>query len=599
MKELRQLNPYLYRYRWRLLWGTAFVILANLLAVYAPQLVRQAIDAVIHYSAYAGYFSDAESRQAFVGGLSLTLIGFAALVLLVAIGRGLFMFLMRQTLIVMSRLIEYDQKNELYAHSQRLDLEFYKTHSTGDLMSRLTEDVSRVRMYTGPALMYSLNLLVLFVLVTATMIQVDARLTLYTLLPLPVLGVGIYQVSRIIHLKSERIQQQLGRLTTWAQECYAGIRVIQGLGLQPAMSQRFAHEAEAYRQNTMSLARVEAWYHPLILLLVGLSTLLTVLVGGWQVMQGTVTAGNIAEFVIYINMLTWPIASVGWVMALVQRAAASQKRINEFLAQQPVVRNRGIIRKPISGAVRLEQVSFTYPHSGIEALHDVSLDIEPGERVALMGLTGSGKTTLLQLLPRFYDPTRGRILLDGIPLQDYALDHLRRHIGYMPQDVVLFSDTIYHNIAFSGTDRYTEQQVQEAARQASILEDIMHMPRQFQTQIGERGLTLSGGQKQRLALARTLITHPQLLLLDDCFSAVDAETEARLLEQLHRYATGKTTVVVTHRIFTTLAFDRIFVLHQGRLAEQGTHEALLQRRGIYYLLHQKQAMEQKAGVVPV
>lgn len=595
MRELRQLNKYFYRYRWRLGLGVLFVTLANLLAVYAPQLVRQAIDTVISYSAYGVYFDQADDRKEFAAGLGKTLLLFSLMVLAVAVGRGVFMFLMRQTIIVMSRLIEYDQKNELYAHSQRLDLEFYKTHSTGDLMARLTEDVSRVRMYTGPAVMYSVNLLVLFVLVTATMIQVDARLTLYTLLPLPVLGFGIFHLSRLIEVRSERIQQQLGRLTTWAQECYAGIRVIQGFGRQPFMSRRFAEEAKTYQDHSLGLARLEAWYHPLILLLVGLSTLLTVLAGGWQVLRGTITPGNIAEFVIYINMLAWPIASVGWVMALVQRAAASQKRLNEFLARQPAIRNNGTLRRTLQGSLTLEHVSFTYPHSGVEALSNVSLQIAAGQRVALMGLTGSGKTTLMQLLVRFYEPTQGRILLDGVSLEQYDWTHLRRQIGYVPQDVVLFSDTLHNNIAFGG--RYSAEAVHRAAIQAGLLNDVEQMPRKFQTVIGERGITLSGGQKQRLALARMLIMQPQLLLLDDCFSAVDAETEAMLLEQLSRYAAGKTTLVVTHRIFNTLHFDTIFVLHQGRLVEQGTHTELLQARGIYHMLYQRQLAEQQAEAV--
>ncbi|MCS6991217.1 MAG: ABC transporter ATP-binding protein/permease [Chitinophagales bacterium] len=595
MDELKALNPYFYRYRWRLALGTVFVVLANVMAVYAPQIVRQAVDAVIMYSDYSYYFDVEPLRTAFVDGLGFFLLGFSLIVLMVALARGLFMFLMRQTLIVMSRLIEYDQKNELYAHAQRMDLEFYKTHSTGDLMSRLTEDVSRVRMYTGPALMYSLNLLVLFVLVVVAMLQVDVRLTMYTLLPLPVLGFGIFRLSRIIERKSEKIQLQLGRLTTWAQEGYAGIRVIQGFGRQALLADRFAQEAEAYRRHTLSLARTEAWYHPLIMLLAGLSTLLTVVIGGWHVRNGTVTAGNIAEFVIYVNMLTWPITSVGWVMALVQRAAASQWRINQFLRQQPTLRADGSVRLLLKGTLTMHQVSFTYPHSGVQALSGVSLHIEAGQRVALMGLTGSGKTTLLHLLVRLYEPQQGTILLDGIPLDRFALTHLRQQIGFVPQDVILFSDTIYNNIAFSPAGAYTDDQVREAARQAGLLPDILRMPRQFQTVIGERGLTLSGGQKQRLALARTLIKQPRLLLLDDCLSAVDAETEAYLLEQLHHYAAGKTTLVVTHRIFTAVSFDRIFVLHQGKLVEEGTHDSLWERQGIYAMLFRKQQLEHRSG----
>lgn len=594
MKHLRSLNKYFYKYRWRLILGIIFIICANIFGVYSPQVVRQAVDMVVSQINYYQFYKGSGNASEYLRVFGTTILFFGFVVVALAIARGIFMFFMRQTIIVMSRLIEYDQKNEIYNHYQRLHLDFYKRNNTGDLMSRITEDVSRARMYTGPAVMYTINLVVLFILVIYTMIRVNAELTLYTVAPLPVLGLTIFYVNGIIERKSEQIQRQLAFLTTVSQESYSGIRVIKSYVQERFMNQYFENEAEVYKTKTLDLARTEAIYFPVIFLLVGLSTVSTIFIGGTQVIEGKITPGNIAEFVIYINMLTWPIASVGWVMALVQRASASQKRIDEFMATRPDIVSPDVAPDEIHGDIEFRHVSFTYPNTGIRALKDVSFHLKKGQRMAVIGRTGSGKSTLAQLLVRLYDPDEGQVLIDGKKVRTFHLDSLRKQIGYVPQDVFLFSDTISGNIVF-GLERsdVNDELIREAAMNASVLNDIEQLPKKFETLVGERGVTLSGGQKQRISIARALIKEPRVMIFDDCLSAVDAQTEQNILTYLNEVLTGKTALIITHRIFSLLTFDKILVLDHGMIAEEGTHDSLVNKGGLYAELYEMQQLEER------
>ena len=510
--------------------------------------------------------------------------------LLLAIIGGLFMFLMRQTIIVMSRHIEFDQKNEIFQHYQQLDTAFYKSHSTGDLMNRMAEDVSRVRMYTGPALMYLANLLATIGFSLYFMIRKDALLTLYVLAPLPILAVTIYMVNNLIHRKSERIQALLSSLTTNAQESYSGIRVIKSYVQESAMLRFFSSNSEEYRKNAIGLAKVEAIYFPSMGLIIGLSTLLTIMIGGFYVIRGThhTDLGTITEFVIYITMLTFPVSAIGWVASMIQRASASQKRLNEFLETVPAIQNvPGAIHQKLSGNILFDHVDFIYPQTGIHALKDFNLEVRKGEKIAIIGRTGSGKTTLAQLMLRFYDPTRGSISMDGINLQNFDLPGFRKQIGYVPQDVFLFSETITANILF-GLDRKTEAEARKAAEYASIDKEISHFSGGYETLIGERGVTLSGGQKQRISIARALAGNHEIVIFDDCLSAVDARTEKEIITSLYEYLQNKTAFIITHRIFSLFEFDRIIVLDQGKMVETGTHAELLAGNGHYTRLYEQQ-----------
>ena len=514
--------------------------------------------------------------------------------LLLAILGGIFMFFMRQTLIVMSRHIEFDQKNEIYQHYQKLDASFYKTHSTGDLMSRMAEDVSRVRMYTGPAIMYLANLLATIGFSLYFMIRKDALLTLYVLAPLPILAVTIYMVNNLIHKKSERIQALLSNLTTNAQESYSGIRVIKSFVQESAMLRFFRSNSEDYRKNAISLAKVEAIYFPSMGLIIGLSTLLTIMIGGFYVIRGThqTDLGTITEFVIYITMLTFPVSAIGWVASMIQRASASQKRLNEFLETKPEIENiRQPFKQALTGNISFEHVDFTYPHTGIHALKDFNLEVKKGEKIAVIGRTGSGKTTLAQLILRFYDPTRGTIRMDGQDVQTLDLDDFRIQIGYVPQDVFLFSDTVTGNILF-GLDRKIAAEAKKAAEYASVDKEIAQFSSGYDTMIGERGVTLSGGQKQRISIARALAGNHEIIIFDDCLSAVDARTEKEIITNLYNYLQNKTAFIITHRIFSLFEFDRIVVLDQGQMVETGTHEELMARNGHYTRLYEQQ---QKTG----
>ncbi len=605
MNHLTSVNKYFWRYRWRLSLGIIFIIVSNYFGILAPQVTGYVVDKVSErinlitntppptVKASKGVVDPLvqwlTTRFDFYELPFAKLIMYTGIILMVlALLRGFFMFLMRQTIIVMSRHIEFDQKNDIYRHYQDLDAQFYKTHSTGDLMSRMAEDVSRVRMYTGPAVMYLINLVVLIGLSLYYMFSKDVILSVYTLAPLPILAITIYYVNTIINKKSERIQAQLSALTTNAQESYSGIRVIKSYVQESAMFTFFEQNSESYRQSAINLAKVEAIYFPSIGLLIGISTLLTIMIGGMYQMQEKISAGTIAEFVVYINMLTFPVSALGWVASMIQRASASQKRLNEFLDTVPSVRDlEAAIEKDLKGDISIRNLSFTYEHTGIRAINQINLQIFKGQKIAIVGKTGSGKSTLAQLLLRMFDPQEGSIEIDGTNIRNYKLASLRRQIGYISQESFLFSDTIANNIAF-GLEHAEPELVKNAARQASVEQEILHFPQQYETMVGERGVTLSGGQKQRVSIARALIKDSSVLIFDDCLSAVDAKTERQILQRLYEVLEDKTAVIITHRIFSLLKFDFIVVMEDGRIIEKGSHQELLEMDGYYADLYRRQ-----------
>ena len=592
MRELAYLNKFFLKYKWRFLLGIAFVIASNYFRVLQPRVIRYALDLVIENVSLFRLYDGFEAQNMLVLGIGKILLLFGVLTIVLALIMGLFMYFMRQTLIVMSRLIEYDLRNEIFKHYEKLTLSFYKKNNTGDLMARITEDVSKVRMYLGPAVMYAVNLGILCVLVIYSMVQVNPTLTMYALIPLPILSFSIYYVTSIINKQSEAIQAQLSTLNSSAQEVYSGIRTVKSYVQEKRMGEYFGREAEAYKKKSLKLAKVEAFFRPLMLILIGTSTIITIYVGGILVMNGQISAGNIAEFVIYINMLAWPVTSIGWVASIIQRAAASQKRINEFLKTQPDLEaDETVPITPISGEVEFDKVSFTYPDTGIEALKEVSFRLKKGEKLAITGRTGSGKTSLADLLVRMYDVSQGSIRLDAKDIRQHNLSHLREKIGYVPQDVFLFSDTIKNNVRFAVEDA-TLDRVKQYTVYAAIKDDIMDLPNQFDTLVGERGVTLSGGQKQRVSIARALIKEPEILILDDCLSAVDTKTEAKITNYLKTYCADKTTITITHRLYASMSFDQIIVLDNGRISEKGTHQELMKLGGYYHDLYEKQRVEE-------
>ncbi|MCB9286340.1 MAG: ABC transporter ATP-binding protein [Lewinellaceae bacterium] len=591
MKELAYLNKFFLRYRWRFLLGVIFVSVSNYFRVLQPQMIREALDLVVENIGLFGLFNGFDMQPELFKILGRSLLYFGVLVLILALLMGIFMYLMRQTIIVMSRLVEYDMRKEIFAHYQRLSLAFYKRNNTGDLMSRITEDVSKVRMYLGPAVLYGINLLSLFVLVIYSMLRVNVELTLYSLAPLPLLSISIYYVSSLINKKSEVIQRQLATLNSSAQEVYSGIRVVKSYVQEGAMSGFFAEQSDDYKAKSLNLAKVDAFFYPLMILLIGASTVITVYVGGLQVVRGAITPGNIAEFVIYVNMLTWPVTAIGWIASIVQQAAASQKRINEFLNTPPEITNPSDAIDPVKGLVEFDEVDFTYPDTGIKALKKVSFRLEPGQKMAIIGRTGSGKTTIADLLARMYDVSSGAIRIDGKDIREHHLGQLRQHIGYVPQDVFLFSDTIANNIAFGKRDASREE-IESHARHAAVYDDIMELSDGFDTAVGERGVTLSGGQKQRVSIARAFVKKPDIVLLDDCLSAVDTKTEKQILGYLSGALSNKTAIIITHRIYSLLNFDKIIVMEDGAVVEEGTHEELLRKNGYYQELFEKQRLEE-------
>lgn len=605
MKHLKALNKYFWKYRIRLTLGILFIILSNYFAILAPQLtgyifdlLQQQLDTatpvqseIYTYDPAVSYFINETGKYNLTFNQSVAFAGIAILVF--ALLSGFFMFLMRQTVIVMSRHIEFDQKNEVFQHYLQLDINFYKTHSTGDLMSRIAEDVSRVRMYTGPAIMYLVNLLFRISFCLFYMIKKDPLLTLYVLLPLPILAVTIYVVNSIIHRKSEKIQALLASLTTNAQESYSGIRVIKSFVQEEGMYGFFDKNSEEYKKNAIGLAKVESLYFPTMGLLIGLSTLLTIMIGGLYAIRGThdVDMGTIAEFVMYINMLTFPVSAIGWTASMIQRASASQKRLNEFLETRSALETPLLpISKPLDGNISFRNVNFFYPNTGIHALKNFNLEIKKGQRIAIIGHTGSGKTTIAQLLLRMYDPTSGEILLDETNIRQFDIGTLRRQVSYTPQDVFLFSDSITNNISF-GILNQRAANVQEAAHYASIDKEIEGFQKKYDTLVGERGVTLSGGQKQRISIARALIKDTPIVVFDDCLSAVDSKTEKQVLANLNHFLQYRTVIIITHRILSLFDFDKIIVLDDGEIVEEGKHDELLARNGYYTFLYHQQQLE--------
>lgn len=587
MGSLKHINKYLYKYRFRLLMGIFFVGISNYFAVNAVPYIRLTID-YLKTSLIAGTSAADSYHQLFIYGMYM--LGYAAL-------SGFFLFLMRQTIIVMSRMIEFDLKNEIYAHYQKLDTAFYKRNNTGDMMNRISEDVGKVRMYVGPAIMYILNTSFLFALTITVMFQVDVKLTLFVLIPLPLLAVSIYFVSNLINKKSTKVQEQLSGITTQTQEAFSGIRVLKAYGREKHFIDDFERQSNSYKNETMGLIKVESLFQPFMILLIGLSTLFTLYIGGMQAINGKITYGNIAEFIVYVNRLTWPIASLGWVTSLIQRAAASQTRINEFLHTQPEIISKSEEAEVIKGDIEFKNVRFVYPDSGIHALKNVSFKIPLGSSIAIIGRTGSGKSTIANLICRLYDATEGEILIDHKNIKNISLSSLRSQIGYAPQEVILFSDSISRNIAFSiDENAQKEAAILQAAKDAAIYSNIIGFKDQFETIVGERGITLSGGQKQRISIARAIIKKPQVMIFDDCLSAVDTETEEEILNNLKRLMNKKTSMIISHRISTVKNADNILVLDKGEIVEQGNHQQLIEKQGIYFDLHTMQLLEEEKTV---
>ena len=594
MKHLFFLNKFFVKYKWRVIPGVFFVVVSNLFAVVPAQVIGHAFDLITEnitiYRLYNGF-----ERQTIVYDIfGYNLLIFGALILALYLLRGLFLFFMRQTIILMSRHIEYDMKNEIYAHYQKLSLGFYRRNNTGDLMNRATEDVNRVRMYVGPAIMYAINTAVLFCLVIYFMFAVNATLAIYALLPLPILVLAIYYVNTIINQKSERIQAQLSRLSSFVQERFSGIRVLKSYVRESQAQETFADESNAYKRNAMGLVKVQAFFYPTMLLLVGFSTILTIYIGGKQVINGAITPGNIAEFIVYVNQLTFPVTMIGWVTTLVQRAAASQERINEFLQLKPDIVSAQQQVNPLQGNVSFKNVSFTYADTGIQALKNINFELKKGQFLALIGKTGSGKSTLAQLIMRMYDVTSGEVTIDGKDIRNLDLTNYRSQVGFVPQEVFLFSDTIKNNIAF-GLNEVTDGQVEKAAKRAAIYQNILGFTLQFKTMLGERGLTLSGGQKQRISIARALINEPKMLIFDDCLSAVDTRTEEEILQNLGEMMQERTSILIAHRISTIKNADKILVLENGEIVEEGTHAELLGQGGSYAEMYKSQLLEEENG----
>lgn len=578
MKSLRTLLPYFSNYKLKTALGILFIVLANLFKTYNPVVVRDAINKLV---AHLEYPTDATS-------LTEIVVAFSIVFFVVAILEGIFTFFMRQTIIVVSRFIEKDMKAKLFDHYQYLDQAFFRRNNTGDLMNRVTEDIARVRMFIGPSIMYSLNLLVMFIFCTVNMVRVNWQLALFVLIPMPILSYTIYRLNSSINKTSEELQAKLSDLTTMAQESFSGIRVIQAYVQEKMMARFFEDASEEYKTESLKLARIEAFYFPLIMFLVGFCLLIIILVGGYFNINGKISIGNIAEFMLYLNMLTFPMSALGWAVALTQQAAVSMRRINAFMEEQPSVLNQDAPAFTLNGDIEFRDVTFVYPDSGIKAISHLNLHIKAGQRVAIIGKTGSGKSTIADLCMRMYDVTEGQVLVDGKPIQQVNTASLRQSVGYVPQDVFLFSDTISSNLLFGNN---TDNLAPVLAKQVAINDEIEKFPEGYDTMVGERGVMLSGGQKQRISIARALSGNPKMLILDDCLSAVDARTEKIIEHNLLDEMKARTTIVITHRVFSSISFDTIFVLDAGVLIEQGTHAELMQRNGFYSHLYNEQTAE--------
>ena len=584
MRALQYLNRYFKKYKFLLLLGLLFTVSSRVFAVLAPSLVGDSITAIEQF---------VRSGETDLTNIKRLLLTNIALIVGAALVSGIFTFSMRQTIINVSRHIEYDLKNTVYNHYQKLSLRFYKQNRVGDLMSRISEDVSRVRMYVGPALMYSINTVTLFVIVISYMISVAPKLTLYTLLPLPILSFLIYRLSRAIHERSTLVQQMLSKLSTFSQESFSGINVIKSYAIETNRTHEMAAISKESKTKNMSLVQVQAWFFPLMILLIGISNVLVIFIGGNQYINGQIELGVLAEFIIYVNMLTWPVATVGWVTSIVQQAEASQKRINEFLGQEPDIQD-GISanKKPVNFDIRFDKVNFMYDDTSIKALKNVSFSLESGKTLAIMGPTGSGKTTLLQLLSKTYLPHSGKVSLGGFALDEYAQKDIREIMGVVPQQPFLFSDTIAHNIRFGKPDA-TEQEIEKATKQAAVHKNIVEFTAGYETMLGERGITLSGGQKQRVSIARALIKNPKILLLDDCLSAVDTETEEAILNALKKNNKDTSTIIVCHRVSSAKNADYILILKDGEIVQYGTHKDLVSQAGYYKELYEEQRIEEE------
>lgn len=583
MKELRYLNKYFKKYWFKLLVGIVITIIARVFSLVMPSYVNKSIQAVEAF--IAGTVSKAETKEVLFQYI-LIIVGAALL-------SGLFTFLMRQTIINVSRYIEYDLKNEVFDHYQFLNLNFYKRNRIGDLMNRISEDVGQVRMYAGPAIMYGIQTLTLFACLVPLMFIKAPTIALYTLTPLPILSILIYQISRIIHKRSTRVQEFLSSLSTFTQESFSGISVIKAYNLEPKVNTELKTLAIEGKDTSMDLAKVNAWFFPLMILLIGISNIFVIYIGGKQYIDGEIESiGIIAEFILYVNMLTWPVAVVGWLTSIVQRAEASQKRINEFLNEQPTIKNEVAEPTPIKGKIEFKDVTFTYEDTNITALKNVSFAVEEGQTVAILGKTGSGKSTILDLIARLYDVQSGEILIDGRPIKSLNLNSLRNAIGAVPQDAFLFSDTIANNIRF-GKEDATQEEIESVAKKAAVHKNIMGFAKKYETVLGERGITLSGGQKQRVSIARALLKDPAIYLFDDCLSAVDTETEEEILNNLKKASQNKTTLIVSHRVSSAKSADKIIILEDGQIIQEGTHDELNMADGYYKELYLEQLTEKE------
>lgn len=583
MKALQYLNKYFLKYKFRLLIGILITILSKFLALEIPQIIRESLNAVEDYQ--KGIITDIEIVKHELLINILIIVG-------VAILSGFFTFLMRQTIIVTSRLIEFDLKNEIYQQYQKLSLNFYKKNRTGDLMNRISEDVSKVRMYVGPALMYSMNMIVLFAVGFTNMFRIDAKLTLYTLIPFPVLSVSVFVLSKVINKRSAIVQQYLSKLTTFNQEFFSGINVVKSYGIKNVVISNFEALANESKEKNINLYKVNALFFPLMVLLIGFSNLLVIYIGGKQYIAGEIQLGVIAEFIIYVNMLTWPVAIVGWVTSMTQQAEVSQQRINEFLQQKPEIENITGKSFELQGDIEFKNVSLTYDDTNITALKNISFSIKNGETLAVLGKTGSGKSSVVNLVSRLYDVTEGTVLVDSIDIKDCNLNDLRNQTGFVPQDPFLFSDTIENNIKF-GKEEASKEEIVEAAKNAVVHQNIIDFKDGYQTILGERGVTLSGGQKQRVSIARAIIKDPKILIFDDCLSAVDTETEEKILTNLGKVTKNKTTFIISHRVSSAKNADKILVLDEGKIIQQGTHNQLITEEGYYKELYSQQLLEKE------